>query len=509
MIKYLLNDFSYIIFRYLTSTRQEIKFPLKYLQRKNLGPLEKLGFAYASIFTSFLGNVTSSKFRTVKNPHYKYFIAYFTRWFYLRSPPYKLHNYAISASNEFGRLHFVSCGSRGIEPFPFIQFFSVFEWKVWVAILVAITIFSVSINKLTNVGRKSVGFLSGMLCMYKLLLEQGDPFPSNICKNNRLKLLVGGTLLVGCVISNGFKSENVYKIVRPRFQVSYYNIDEFIEDNVTVYVPITTFDYYYGRDVLCKKSKTVTHYFGICKHTGLGVYGRSVLYDQVIGGLSSPDLIKYEQYSQTHPLAIKALLEPLNYFADMFAVGVLNNKSAKLIGTGKTLEKRFFKIQNDLVRRSLNNCSKIAWVLPNYLAHISHRLLKVSGKHSDVSNQAFTFPVVTFEYIRGYVPSSILQRISWMPTNGLLEWWPKMINRSDIVLGSSNVPIKPNMSGNILIVFMFLCGGLSIAISTMIIEMWRHIWFNAKIVHKCCVRNLKQLIFRNDRVNDIVVLQNT
>jgi len=132
---------------------------------------------------------------------------------------------------------------------------------------------------------------------------------------------------------------------------------------------------------------------------------------------------------------------------------------------GNALSERFEKIQEKLIKSSLTECSKTAWLLPNYLAQVKHRLLKKSAKHSDVSVNAYTMSEISFVYHNSYVPSSILRRFSWIPTTGILEWWPKLINRSDLVLGSdNNNPTKPNMSGNILIIFVLLGSGLSVSI---------------------------------------------
>lgn len=67
------------------------------------------------------------------------------------------------------------------------------------------------------------------------MLEQGNTFPDNFDTVERLRFLMTGALLAGIVISNAFKSENVYNIVMPRNQISYYNAEELIEDNIRVY----------------------------------------------------------------------------------------------------------------------------------------------------------------------------------------------------------------------------------------------------------------------------------
>ncbi len=137
------------------------------------------------------------------------------------------------------------------------------------------------------------------------------------------------------------------------------------------------------------------------------------------------------------------------------------------------------------------------------MAQNSHRSLKRSGKHSDVRSKAYTSRVMAFEYKNSYVPSSILKRLSWIHTTGLLDWWPKFINRSDLILGNENTILtRPNMSGNILVVFVFLVGGLIIAMVCMSFEMWGSVLLKVKFVLTFVVDKLRNLVFSNGISNN-------
>jgi len=53
-----------------------------------------------------------------------------------------------------------------------------------------------------------------------------------------------------------------------------------------------------------------------------------------------------------------------------------------------------------------------------------------------------------------------------------LEWWPKLINRTDFNVENEGVrPTSPNMLGNIQVLFSFLGGGLIIAIVCLAVEL--------------------------------------
>ncbi len=56
--------------------------------------------------------------------------------------------------------------------------------------------------------------------------------------------------------------------------------------------------------------------------------------------------------------------------------------------------------------------------------------------------------------------------------SGLLEWWPKFINRTDLNIGNDNFRhTAPNMRGNIQILFVFLGYGFAISICCIGFEL--------------------------------------
>lgn len=279
----------------------------------------------------------------------------------------------------FDRLHFVSYGSRGLEPFQLIQFISVYKWQVWVFILISTILPYFTIVKLYNDGGKSVGLFSRTFSIYKVLVEQGKPFPDNFDIKRQMRFLMVGTLLAGLVISNAFKSENMYKIVQPRAQVSYYNIDEFIEDNVIVYSRIQHFYYrthFYLKCGFIIHPYVLKYRFQLCKDKSFWLVGRAELGELNMWTYTLRDTLKITKYSKIYPMALNSIKKTLEYLDNLFKVGIINHKSGELLERGKALQQLFFNKQQNIITNGLNNWSKTAWVMPNYLAVNSHRALK-------------------------------------------------------------------------------------------------------------------------------------
>jgi len=109
---------------FMEEEQEAIRLPFKNiwkLQHKYSNPIQILGMAYASVFTIFMGNVTAFQDTPAITFEYGSF------WNFLiknaRIDEYKDtdNNNALKTDNKFGSLRFVSCGSRGIEAFPFRQ----------------------------------------------------------------------------------------------------------------------------------------------------------------------------------------------------------------------------------------------------------------------------------------------------------------------------------------------------------------------------------------------------
>lgn len=87
------------------------------------------------------------------------------------------------------------------------------------------------------------------------------------------------------------------------------------------------------------------------------------------------DLEKNRNHFGMHPNAVKTLLEPINYLDDLIKVGIMNKAGALLLERGNALTERFVNRQEKLIADTLNNCTKTAWLLPKYLAHMNYILI--------------------------------------------------------------------------------------------------------------------------------------
>ncbi len=71
----------------------------------------------------------------------------------------------------------------------------------------------------------------------KAFLEQGDPFPGRFVKSKSFRFIFCGTLLGSLVLSNAFKSENVYNIVLPQKPLPFSTMEQLLQHGYKLYAP--------------------------------------------------------------------------------------------------------------------------------------------------------------------------------------------------------------------------------------------------------------------------------
>jgi len=161
---------------------------------------------------------------------------------------------AIKLSDEDNALTFLACGKSKPRQFSFNELVSVFEIEIWVSIsisMVLLTIVTAVVNDIPIDMKRNLKILNSLrldklvsvfVQVTKALLEQGDPFSSTIAGKHRFRFNIGTFLLVGIVISNAYKSSNVYNLVLPRKPVPYENVSQLFDARFKIYSRGSFFD---------------------------------------------------------------------------------------------------------------------------------------------------------------------------------------------------------------------------------------------------------------------------
>lgn len=141
---------------------------------------------------------------------------------------------SVILNNSLSNVRFVVCGDRGKAGYEFYLLTNAFDLSTWIGLSIAFGFTVISLSGLrgeTTVDR----FLISVIEVYKVLVEQGDPFAADGLRNTRYQFVVISALLFGLVMSNAYKNANVYRMTQPRLPLKYQVLEHLAENNFTLY----------------------------------------------------------------------------------------------------------------------------------------------------------------------------------------------------------------------------------------------------------------------------------
>ncbi len=236
----------YQIYYFQYAESKAMKMPLKYLYKMKLkysDTIQILAFAFTSVVQNLLGNYTFEWSQAHNTLFLKCNAHLLLRSADMKESLFDDQNVALRFENKFSSLRFVSCGSRGLESLQFHQFVSVFQSNLWVGMLTAAIVQIVAMNMLRG-SICPLNSIEKIICLIKVMLEQSDPFSERFIKSGAFRLLICGTLMGGLVLSNAFKSTNVYNIVLPKHILGFNTIEELAANEYSVYTKLVSIGYY-------------------------------------------------------------------------------------------------------------------------------------------------------------------------------------------------------------------------------------------------------------------------
>lgn len=146
------------------------------------------------------------------------------------------HYASLYLGTELNSFRFITCHYKGHTGHVFTEFVSVYDKLVWSILAFSVVLVATSL-KFVSGNNKSVAFANLIMSLLEVLLEQGDPFPNRVASSTRFRtrILLISFMLVGILLSNGYKNDNVYNMILPREELHYKNFEELTILNFSVY----------------------------------------------------------------------------------------------------------------------------------------------------------------------------------------------------------------------------------------------------------------------------------
>lgn len=363
----------------------------------------------------------------------------------------------------------ISCGIQGTSKLPFIELVRVFSKSVWVAIVTTLLFLIWFSKQLLNSGTTIK-----IIYPLKIFLEQGDPFTKMYLKRLDGRLIFSALSLATLVISNCYKSENVYRMVYPRLALGYEKLDELLRDNFSIYAstgiifvrmdkikisPELHPHWLYGNRSFTNTESSVFVHSSLLKHTKEELNSK----ERLLGEIS---ILHFDVPKMLTTLIEDALV--------LFKV-IANWDPWAFLTCAKLISRHYRMLENQILYDEISTCNKSALVLPEYMFG---NVVSYVQKHSDNSDKIYIgkekfFSKFTGFRITGNISPHLIRRIQAVRDSGLFEW-TQNIFRNAVVKKHEETrilrPQKPNMRGNILVFFIVLLVGLSVSTSVHILE---------------------------------------
>lgn len=389
-------------------------------------------------------------------------------------------------------LRFVGCGRRGLSTIPFMELIRVFEGPTWLAIFLTMLIVLTFMRFLF----KNIKAGASTTSILKVLLEQGDPIPPCITLTKKHRYFIGTFLLVGIVLSNAYKSSNVYNMVIPRSPILYKLLTDLLRDKIDMYSRSYYLTTGTGLTMMGYERLNVT----IVKSAiflASEVKTRLERYKSIMRELPHRDK-NFVDKSVELTQALKLYPKVVSNFTSLFKKHI-PKQPFNFLAVRQAIVSLFRNSQPTetmIMQEALEECQRRAFVVPHYICGEIYLNLASRKKISDVYvGEESYLGIDWLFYFRGIVPPYLIKRIHQMAESGVWLWWMRILEGSKLDTTNSHRVEAAKMTGNIIVIFVVWTGGIGLSLVSFLIE---HVKFEEAV---CCKQIIPQQFHFKRRLN--------
>lgn len=390
----------------------------------------------------------------------------------------------------FSDLKFVTCGYQGKEGLQFMELFTAFDRNVWLVIIFVLLVLIPVLHKIPcNTSQLTIP--QGVLVLAKLLLEQGNPFPDSLLTSHWCKCLSMTLLLTGIVLSNAYKNTNVYNMIRPRLVIPYLHLRELVDDNFQILGRSFNFHVYIEilRHWWDDRNISFSSFSPLKDKAHFKTYSLGFPYPSEIkvphdAGQES-ELANFHQIAnETDANANNNLTDLLFNVTSILAItatalqNIVNRVKCMNVTTFIEFSLQFSK-QFELEEASrfhgiLKACKKTAVLMPTYAGYqIISDLEREGQRHAYQGLETYYEMNLVFD-LKGVIPPYLAKRARYAERSGLWKRHQDLFKQRYFqknIEGTESLK-KPTMSGNVVVIFLFLAAGLVASVIQFCSEKW-------------------------------------
>lgn len=367
--------------------------------------------------------------------------------------------------DSLNQLRLVGCGRQGMSDIAVMELFNVFDEIIWTCIPITILLVSIFIKLLINHSHLHCLLFSSL----KVLLEQGDPFPSIIANSEGQRIPLGIFLLLSIVISNSYKNSNVYNMIVPRSPILYKHLRELVRDNFKIYTrSVNSFQVFDGKVRFTGKlplADSLGH--GTCfEFANCTVTCESEMRQHAKIQKAYVDTLRVPQHTNVSnaEAELTKLAQFLPNLGSLFKEYLHDNfgefpfKRISRAGLRYWIHAMFPRLQNVeriALLQSLEECQKSAVVVPDHISKEYYNTLVNQKGIQDifVAEESFASMERMFFLEGCFVPPRLVKRIHTISESGVWEWWVQLFREKRLQTKIANKIESATISGNIVIIF--------------------------------------------------------
>lgn len=357
-------------------------------------------------------------------------------------------------TDKINNLRFVTCGQRGMSSLAFFELTGVFDNATWTLLIACILAVAMSLCNYSNRNSDRIGHI---IATVKVFLEQGDTILETPWDNQRLRVIVGTTLLMGIVISNSYKNTNVYRMIVALAPLRFETLEQLVDHNFSLYSRFSTAP-------SCSFCKSCSGSGSLLQTEGITVCARTEIdtrMDQTMKLIQNASVIpivsqtsgKIRNATQIHPEVERTIAKMQ---AHMFSGPVVVDKKKEL----------------QHLYESLKSCQGVALILPYHLCTAMYKNLVQEKIHDGSLGKEIYLNINFYFPLKGPMSPRSIKRIKGISMSGIWDFLVRLV--SDIPTEHYNVPSPPkpvSIHGNVIVIFSLWISGGVISLTWFIFEI--------------------------------------
>lgn len=397
----------------------------------------------------------------------------------------------LTISKSDSDLRFVSCGTPDFSPLAFRELVRIFDPLTWCVILATF----ISIILIT----KHVGSnLNMVYFVIKVVFEQGNPLSNRLLRNNFTAIIGVIIMLVGMVLTNAYKNDNVYNMVLPRVALPRQYFRQLFDKNFEIFA--RSLVHSASLSYLHKVEEDYVQNYKLEYPNATMLQIKTSFRENELKNLVDPGHQTFEIYDYTtqgdlpkEALDVQKISKHIPNILNLFVDSYYNYDPEQA-------SKYYLEEQTSQMMNLLRKCNNTAIILPyNQAVRLVRQQQRQHADILDIGIETYFRSSVVLT-LHGTWPMYVIRRQTLLKgETGILQKWTNLLNETTLSSNAINLrnfqPTGAKMSGNIFVIFLVYFVGIGLTIGlTLIVSFALYILKQLQQINMMLKRRWKNIV---------------